>query len=227
MEAIILAGGFGTRLKSVISDIPKAMAPIGDKPFLSYLLDYLKSQGVTKIILSVHHLREHIRDYFKSQYNDLEICYAEEEQPLGTGGAIVNALKYGNVKDDIFVINGDTFLKLNYQALRQQHLVNASRMTIALRKISDCSRYGTVEINKNRIIAFKSNSDKLSGYINAGVYLIHPEIFAGENLAEKFSFEEFIQKNLQVISPEGFITEDYFIDIGIPEDYRQAATMMG
>src|SRR3989344_3377185 len=117
MQAIILAGGFGTRLRSVVADSPKPMALIHGKPFLAYLLDYLTSQGITDVVLSVHYLREQIETYFKTNYNGISIRYAVEEQPLGTGGAIKHALNYINISSPVFVLNGDTFLKLNYQIL--------------------------------------------------------------------------------------------------------------
>src|SRR5579872_7369319 len=117
MQAIILAGGFGTRLQSVVKNCPKPMAPVHGKPFLAYLIEYLKLQGITRVVLSVHYLREQIEDFFKDNYQGIEICYAVEEQPWGTGGAIVHALKKIELTQPVFVLNGDTFLKLDYRAM--------------------------------------------------------------------------------------------------------------
>ncbi|MCC2666944.1 MAG: hddC 2, partial [Gammaproteobacteria bacterium] len=149
MQAIILAGGFGTRLQSVVKNTPKPMALIQGKPFLAYLLDYLKSHQVTHVILSVHYLREQIQDFFKANYKGIDICYAIEEQPLGTGGAILNAFHSINTREPVFVINGDTFLQLDYQAMFAQHQKTSPRMTMALRKMANCNRYGVVLTEEN------------------------------------------------------------------------------
>src|ERR1700735_1382194 len=118
MQAIVLVGGFGTRLRSVLADVPKPMAPIQDKPFLAHLLHYLKKHGITNVVFPIHYMGEKIRAYFQSQYDGINIQYVEKAQPLGTGGAIVNALSViPEVRDPIFVINGDTFLKLDYQSM--------------------------------------------------------------------------------------------------------------
>lgn len=221
MHAIILAGGFGTRLRSVIPDLPKPMAPIHDKPFLAHLLIYLKAQGITDIILSLHYQAEKITEYFQSQYEGLRITYTTEEKPLGTGGAIINALTHYHHKQPIFVLNGDTMVKMNYQTMLAQH--NNAQISMALRHVDDCSRYGKVLTNENRIIEFKEKGEPGSGYINAGVYLIQPDLFAQYSLPQQFSLEQdFIFPHIAKINAQAFITEDYFIDIGIPEDYARA-----
>jgi D-glycero-alpha-D-manno-heptose 1-phosphate guanylyltransferase len=223
MQAIVLAGGFGTRLRSAIADVPKPMAPIGDKPFLAYLLDYLKGQGVTQVVLSVHYLREQIQDYFQSDYRGIAISYAVEEQPLGTGGAIVHSMQALDKTRPTFVLNGDTFLKLNYQAMYQQHQTHSPLITMALRKVADCSRYGIVQVEKNTVKEFKDQGDDKPGLINAGVYLINPALFDLLPLPAAFSFErDFLFPKVSKIHPEAFAIDDYFIDIGIPEDYSRA-----
>jgi D-glycero-alpha-D-manno-heptose 1-phosphate guanylyltransferase len=223
MQAIILAGGFGTRLRSAIADVPKPMAPIGEKPFLAYLLDYLKGQGVTRVVLSVHYLREQIQDYFQSDYRGMAISYAVEDEPLGTGGAILHSMKLLDQASPTFVLNGDTFLKLDYQAMYQQHQVTAPLITMALRKVADCSRYGIVQVEKNIVTEFKDQGNDQPGLINAGVYIIHPALFDVIPLPKQFSFErDFLFPNVDKIHPEAFAVDDYFIDIGIPEDYLRA-----
>src|SRR5665213_2269254 len=177
MQAIILAGGFGTRLKSVVADVPKPMAPIGPKPFLSFLIDYLKSQGITKIVLSVHHMHEQIQDYFKTEYNGISIRYAIEDKPLGTGGAIVNSLKQIDISQPVFVLNGDTFLQLDYKKMWQQHQVHKPLITMALRKLNDCSRYGVVTVQDNCVTAFVDKGDNNPGCINGGIYILSSELF--------------------------------------------------
>jgi D-glycero-alpha-D-manno-heptose 1-phosphate guanylyltransferase len=173
MQAIILAGGFGTRLRSAVADVPKPMASINDKPFLAYLVDYLLAQGITRVVLSVHYLRESIQDYFQQQYRGIDIHYAVEDEPLGTGGAILNSLPLLNPLEPTFVLNGDTFLKLNYRHMYQQHQANAPLVTMALRKMQECSRYGIVQVENNHVIAFKEQGDAKPGLINAGVYLMN------------------------------------------------------
>lgn len=224
MQAIILAGGFGTRLQSVVKNIPKPMAPVQGKPFLAYLVEYLKSQGITKVILSVHYLREQIEDYFKSSYQGVAISYAVEERPLGTGGAIAHALQCIESIAPVFVLNGDTFLKLDYQAMFAQHQKTLPAITMALRKIVDCSRYGVVLTERGVVTAFNEQGDDHPGLINAGVYLIDPTLFQKFPVgALQFSFErDFLFCNISQLRPQTFIVNDYFIDIGIPEDYARA-----
>jgi D-glycero-alpha-D-manno-heptose 1-phosphate guanylyltransferase len=224
MQAIILAGGFGTRLQSVVKDLPKPMAPIQGKPFLAYLIEYLKSQGITQVVLSVHYLREQIQDYFKAYYQGIDIAYAVEEQPLGTGGAIINALKEIHSSEPVFVLNGDTFLKLDYRAMYAQHQQLSPPITMALRKIANCNRYGVVLTEGNLVTAFNEQGGPHPGLINAGVYLIKPALFQEFPIdAQAFSFEkDFLFPHIAQLKPQAFIVEDYFIDIGIPEDYARA-----
>lgn len=222
MRAIILVGGFGTRLRAVLPDLPKPLAPIDNKPFLAHLLNYLKQHGITSVIFSVHYLREKFRDYFQSHYAGIHIAYAEEDEPLGTGGAIVNALSMLNTTQPVFVLNGDTFVKLDYQAMYQQHHATTT-MTMALRSVEDCNRYGNVMTSENRVTAFREKGEQGPGLINAGVYLINPNLFAAFSLPKQFSFEkDFIFPYVTALRPQYFLTHDYFIDIGIPDDYARA-----
>lgn len=224
MQAIVLAGGFGTRLRSVIKDVPKPMAPINNKPFLAYLLDYLILQGVNKVVLSVHYLREQIQEYFQDSYRNVAIEYAIEDEPLGTGGAILKSLAFVKHDQPVFVLNGDTFLKLNYRAMYSQHAETKSFLTMALRKISDCSRYGEVFVNENIVCEFKEKGGHSPGLINAGVYLITPFLLKSVSFPEKFSFErDYLFPSIEKIRPHAFIVDEYFIDIGVPEDYEKAS----
>lgn len=224
MQAIVLVGGFGTRLQSVLPDVPKPMAPIHHKPFLAYLLDYLSYHGITRVIFPVHYLREKIQEYFQESYQGISIDFVIEDEPLGTGGAILNALSHIKDKSQpIFILNGDTFVKLNYQAMFDQHKHKSAIMTIALRFIDDCSRYGKVIVEGDRIVEFREKGDVGAGYINAGVYLIRPDLFSAYTMPKQFSFEKnFMMPFLINIQPQAFMAGDYFIDIGIPEDYARA-----
>jgi len=219
MEAIILAGGLGTRLQSVVSDIPKPMAPIGDKPFLVYILEYLKRNGIKKVILSVGYKWEVIQKYFGSEYKGIKLVYSVEDEPLGTGGAIKQALSYVDSKE-IYIINGDTFFNVD---LSEFSLENGSMLQLALKTMSDFDRYGYVESDASGYItAFREKGYRKKGDINGGIYLANKNLFDNFKLNERFSFEEFMQENFKTIKVTARVFNNYFIDIGIPEDYKKA-----
>ncbi|MCR6571473.1 D-glycero-D-manno-heptose 1-phosphate guanosyltransferase [Campylobacter insulaenigrae] len=216
MQAIVLAGGLGTRLQSVIKDLPKPMAPINGKPFLEYLLQYLQKQGIKEVILSVSYKYELIQEYFKDKFENINIIYNIEKELLGTGGAIKDALKF--VKNETFVLNGDTFFDIDLNKL----FLNGSKICIALKQMRDFDRYGVIEIDKNNIIkSFKEKTYIKQGLINGGIYLISKDIFNNFNLDNKFSFEEFLQENYKKLNINSVVFDDYFIDIGIPQDYNR------
>jgi D-glycero-alpha-D-manno-heptose 1-phosphate guanylyltransferase len=224
MQAMILVGGLGTRLRQVLRGLPKPMAPIQDKPFLAYLLQYLNKQGITQVIFLTHYMSEEIQAYFQSRYAGIDIKYIVEPQSLGTGGALLNALSQAHeLRGPTFVLNGDTFVKLNYQAMFNQHCQQGPLLTIALCSVKDCSRYGKVVVENDHIVAFKEKGEKGLGLINVGVYLIHPHLFSSFSLPPRFSFEnDFLLPYLTKLGPRPFIANDYFIDIGVPEDYARA-----
>lgn len=225
-EAIVLAGGFGTRLQTVISDVPKPMAPINGKPFLTHVFHYLKKYGINHIVLSVGHLHEVIEDYFGNEWEGINISYAIEKEPLGTGGAIKFAFEKIENRN-AFVVNGDTLFKVDLQKLNDFHNQNKAEISIALRALEDVSRYGSVVINEeNRIMAFTEKGIiQGKGNINGGVYLINKQIFKKLTIfTEKFSMEKDIfEKYYKAQMFFGIPFERYFIDIGIPEDYRRAS----
>jgi D-glycero-alpha-D-manno-heptose 1-phosphate guanylyltransferase len=222
MHAIILAGGFGTRLRSVVSEVPKPLALIGNRPFLALLIEVLARQGVTGITLSVHHDWEKIRDYFTANPASVPISYAVEKAPLGTGGAMAYALKSHAGAAPVLVLNGDSFIRVDYKALYAQHGKKQARLSIVLREVGDTGRYGKVEVKNGIVTAFGEGGAGEPGLINAGVYVMHPQLFA-EKLPEAFSFErDFIPSRLAALKPLSFRADDYFIDIGIPEDYTRA-----
>lgn len=225
MQAIILAGGFGTRLRSLLGDIPKPMAPIHGRPFLAYVLDHLHAQGITQVTLSVHYLREQIQNYFHDTYHGVAINYVVEEKPLGTGGAIKFSLLQtaSSSAEPMFVLNGDTFLRLDYRAMYKQHKASKALLTMALHEEKNCSRYGAVVTKGKQVIAFQEKGQEGAGYINAGVYLVQPDLFSAYPMPEQFSFEtDFLFPKIQSLKPQAFVVNDYFIDIGIPEDYARA-----
>lgn len=222
MQAIVLAGGLGTRLASIVKDIPKPMAPIRSRPFLEVLLDYLENQGFTDIILSVGHHHKVITDYFGDKYKSINIRYSIESFPLGTGGAIKKSLKLTD-EDPIFVLNGDSFLKMNYKSMLKVYHDSSVPLSIALKHCKNTSRYGKVNVDRGRINAFKEKESDEEGLINTGIYLLSPKIFLQYNLPDVFSFEhDFLYPFVNEIRPLPYISDDFFIDIGNPEDYRRA-----
>jgi len=223
-EAIILAGGIGTRLKDVISDIPKSMAPINGRPFLEYQLDLLDRWGLKKVILSVGYQKEIIQHHFGEQYKSLQLVYAVEDEPLGTGGAILNALQFVEGYA-VFILNGDTYFDVSFQRLDDFRKIKEADFCLAMRFEIDPARFGMLEFdNNNRITQFYEKSDGMEeGYINGGVYVVRKEYLRKFGLPEKFSFEkDFLQKYYQTEEFYGMRCFSYFRDIGIPDDYQKA-----
>lgn len=215
-EAIILCGGLGTRLRSVISDVPKPMAPINNKPFLAFVLEYLKKQNISRVVLAVSYKYEIIQEYFGNSCLGMQILYSIEKEPLGTGGAILEALNLIN-SDSCYVLNGDTFFDVNLDRLK----LDNSDICVALKPMKNFDRYGSVDIDNNSYIsAFNEKKFTSNGLINGGVYLIKKNIFNSFNLPNKFSFEEFFQENFLIFNAKATVFDDYFIDIGIPQDYK-------
>ena len=215
---IILAGGFGTRLSTVVKDVPKPMAPINGKPFLHYIFKELQHQKIKQIVLSVGHLKEVIQDYFQDSYLGISIQYAIENEPLGTGGGIKHAFSF--VEDDAFVLNGDTFFDIELSKLKK----TVADISIALKPMFNFDRYGTVELNnENRIVSFNEKKHCEHGLINGGVYYFKKSLFDKIETERKFSFEkDILEKHLNNLQIQGTVFDNYFIDIGIPEDYKQA-----
>ncbi len=224
-EAVILAGGFGTRLQSVVSDVPKPIAPINNIPFLNYMFDYLKFFRIRHVVLSTGYLSEKISDYYKNEYKGITISYTKEETPLGTGGGIRLAIEKCKT-NEVLVMNGDSFFDIDLNEYCNKHTEFNSDCSLALRRIENASRYGTINLGDNNTIkAFKEkDSIEREGLINAGVYILNRELFLNKTQAEiAFSIEkDFYEKRINEINIYGFEYEGYFIDIGIPEDYKKA-----
>ncbi len=221
--AIILAGGFGTRLQSVVKDLPKPMAPINGKPFLEYILNYCSSSGITNCILSVGYKSEKILSYFGNKFLNIDLKNCFEESPLGTGGAIKASMKMTDAKE-ILILNGDTFFNVPVDEMYFQHKKNKADLSLALKPMKNFDRYGIVNVTPdNSISGFEEKAFRSEGTINGGVYIIKntlSKIFPDE---EKFSFEkDFLEKKINQLTIKGFSFDEYFIDIGIPEDYQRA-----
>lgn len=222
MQAIILAGGAGTRLRGVVSGVPKPLAPIKSRPFLEILLDYLAEQGFSDIVFSVGYMAQSIVEHFGSKYRGIEIDYLVEDHPLGTGGAIKRALEHISC-NQVFVINGDTFLRVNYRDVSEEHRKAGATMTMVLKSVGDTSRYGRVRTEGDRVVSFQDAEAGKAGTINTGVYLVSKGLFARYHLPSIFSFEqEFLLPYVNDLHPFAYFTEGYFRDIGVPEDYQRA-----
>jgi len=228
MEAIVLAGGLGTRLRSVITDVPKPMAPVANRPFLDYILYYLKNQGINRVVLAVGYKWEVIRDYYKNEGAafGLELDYSVETEPLGTGGAIFKAADH-IAGDNFFIINGDTSFNISLNRLKTFATKQSAEITLALKKIQNSNRYGSVEHTADgRIVSFREKnpeSGPSSAEINGGIYFMQKALTKRFSFPEKFSFEtEFLQGNLKNIKAFGKTFNSTFIDIGIPDDYYRA-----
>lgn len=222
MEAIILAGGRGTRLSSAVPDLPKPMASVAGRPFLSYLLATLVARGFTHICLSTGYKGEAILKHFGHTFEGTRLTYAREESPLGTGGAIRAAFPYTSAAS-VFVFNGDTLTDIDLQALQAQHERSGDQLTVALTEVCDSARYGTVSVAAEHITGFTEKGLSGRHYINAGIYLVRRGLFNTMRLPDAFSFEkEILMDHLSEVKPGAFLSSGYFIDIGIPEDYARA-----
>jgi D-glycero-alpha-D-manno-heptose 1-phosphate guanylyltransferase len=228
-EAIILAGGFGTRLQSVISDVPKPLAPINDVPFLDYIFSYLKYYKIEKVILSVGYLSEKIMDRYKNNFSGIAIDYAIEKDPLGTGGGIRLAMEKCKNKT-VLVLNGDSFFDADMSTFYEFHSAEKAGCSLALRTVPNAARYGTIKLDaRNRITNFKEKDGlEKEGIINAGVYLMDREIYLKKTKeGVNFSIEkDFFESKVNELDFFGFEQQGYFIDIGIPEDYTKAQNEM-
>lgn len=222
-ECIILAGGFGTRLQSVVKDVPKCMAEVAGKPFLHYLFQYAKDQQFDHIILALGYKSEIVIDWLNQNTYPFNVSYVIENEPLGTGGAIRFA--FSKVQSNkAFVINGDTFFDVDTLALENFHNGKSADISIALKPMNDFDRYGSVDINaNNRIVHFNEKKLCEEGLINGGIYLINKDVFSKINLSEKFSFEkDVMESKLNALAIYGYEEDTYFIDIGIPSDFDKA-----
>jgi len=228
MRAIVLAGGLGTRLARVTRDIPKPMAPVGSRPFLEYLLDDLVDQGVEQTVLAVSYRWEVIREHFGSVYRGMDLSYSVEENPLGTGGAIQQAL--ATLADDkVVALNGDTRFRVDLIEMEKRHRNGGAPLTIALKRVTDSSRFGRVEVSAAGVVTnFLEKSMGGPGWINGGVYMLNHNLVTDFPMPARFSFEQdLVEPNVDRIQPHAFQSDAYFIDMGVPGDYERAQREIG
>lgn len=222
MQAVLLAGGLGTRLRSVVSDRPKPMADVCGKPFMEYLILELKKHGISHIIMAVGYKGSFVENYFQNgEKLGVKIEYSYEETQLGTAGAIKNAEKF--ITDpEFFVLNADTFYQAAYGDVISLYDKLDLDMALVLRRVPDVSRYGSVRLDGQMITGFNEKiCENVPGLINGGIYLMKKEILDHIPVNQKCSLEnEMIPKMLSEKKKIGAVINDgYFIDIGVPEDY--------
>lgn len=228
MQAILLAGGFGTRLKPIIGDaIPKPMAIIDGEPFLVHYIRSLAMQGIAEVMLTLHHQAHIIQEYFKEQFEGVRIRYSVEPTPLGTGGAIKHALTLLNPIAPAFVSNADSVMNLDIKAMMRAHYAADTLLTVALTMLENCSQGGQAWVDdKGMMTAFQYPGREEAGFVSMGAYIVAPEIFTTFDMPEVFSFEtDFKQPHMHLLKPQAFICDGHFLDIGTPERYQRACLL--
>ncbi len=227
MQAILLAGGLGTRLRSVVNDRPKPMALIEDKPFMEYVIHELSRYGITDIIFAVGYKGSMVEDYFgdgrrfaTSEGGRLRIRYAYEKELLGTAGAIKNAGRMVT-EDTFFVLNADTFYQIDYGRLVRLQEQQELELALVLREVPDVSRYGQAVLKDGRLTGFNEKTAEIKqGTINGGVYRMRRELLSeipeGKVSLENEMIPRWLSEGRRL---GGFVNDGYFIDIGVPEDY--------
>jgi D-glycero-alpha-D-manno-heptose 1-phosphate guanylyltransferase len=224
-EAIVLAGGMGTRLKDAVPDLPKCMAPINGIPFITYLIKHLQAEGIQRFVFALGYRSEMIEGYLQANRSWINASCSIEEKQLGTGGAIQKAMKI-TTSENVLIVNGDTLFKANIHAVANLHDVTNAICTLALKPMNDSSRYGSVRIDEHQqVTGFGEKNTHGKGLVNGGVYLLNRQQWDANNWPETFSFEtDFLQKKYRSQKLIGIVQDEYFIDIGIPEDYAKAQT---
>ena len=222
MQAVVLAGGLGTRLRDTVPDLPKPLAPVAGRPFLHVLLESLERQGVRRVVLAIGYRGDMVRDAIGPRFGGVDVAYSVEAQPLGTGGGLRLALAQLDAPDT-FVMNGDSYVDVDLGAMLAAHRVGGAAITVATVQVPDAARYGTVEVAAGRITAFVAAGRPGPGTINAGVYAMGVDLLAGEPEGVAFSFErDILQARLPQLAPRAFPAGPAFIDIGTPADYARA-----
>jgi Nucleoside-diphosphate-sugar pyrophosphorylase involved in lipopolysaccharide biosynthesis/translation initiation factor 2B, gamma/epsilon subunits (eIF-2Bgamma/eIF-2Bepsilon) len=226
MEAVILAGGMGTRLAKAVPDVPKPMAPIDGKPFLWYLLKWLIRFPVSKLILSTGYKTDTIMNFFGDSFMGIPVEYAIEGEPLGTGGGLMLAV--GKVSEpDFLVINGDTYFPVDLREFYSFHTIHSAFITVALKRMKDFSRYGAVECSDGKILQFHEKKLCHDGFINGGIYAINRMWLISQHFPEIFSLEkEILEKRAGTGDLRCLIFNAPFLDIGIPEEYNRASDVL-
>ncbi len=222
-EAIVLAGGLGTRLSGVIGDLPKALAPVNGRPFLDYQLAYLAFSGVKRVIIAAGYMHQKIMTQYGDRFGSLQLDYSVETEPLGTGGALKQAIQLTKY-NPVLVLNGDTFFEVELSKFLDFYRRRNAKIAIVTREVENTSRYGSVEVEwDGEITAFNEKTETGGkGRINGGIYLIDKNVFLNADLPDKFSLEkDFFENVYKSQKIYAMLCRRYFIDIGVPEDYAK------
>ena len=222
-EAIILAGGLGIRLRSAIPDLPKCMAPVAGKPFMDYVLEHLASQSINRFIMALGYQSAIIQEHVQQHFSDWDISFSLEEEPLGTGGAIVKAGKQVKGKYAV-VANGDTLYKASIQNAMSFFEAKKAACLLYLKPMKNVDRYGVVEVNNyQQITSFREKQFYKDGLINGGLYVLDVHSFLQQLWPGRFSFEkDYLEAKVDKTPLYGLIDDAYFIDIGMPADFERA-----
>ena len=222
MEAIVLAGGLGTRLRGVVDDVPKPMAPVQGRPFLAFVLDQLVEGGFRTAVLATGYRHEAIRSHFGEAYRGLALAYSVEKEPLGTGGAIRMACDHVKARD-VFVLNGDTYLELDYRAMMDAHVRAGAQLSLAVCQVPDVARYGALEVSEGIVRGFREKGPSGPGWINGGVYVLGDRTAPSLPTRAAFSFEQdVLMPQAPSIQPLAFPATGFSSISALPEDYARA-----
>ncbi|MGK7903148.1 MAG: nucleotidyltransferase family protein [Hormoscilla sp.] len=227
-QAAILAGGMGTRLRSVVADRPKVLAKVGDRPFLAYLLDRLAAAGIAEVVLCIGYLGTQVQTTFGDTYKNLNLVYSQESSPLGTAGALRLALPLLK-SESVLVMNGDSFCDVSFQEFWARHCIKKAEVTLALTKVPDTRRYGRVQVDTDgKVLSFeeKGNSSG-AGWINAGIYLLQRQQLSEIPSTGSVSLEREMLPTWIRTGVYSYQANGRFIDIGTPESYAQAEEFFG
>lgn len=226
-EAIILVGGLGTRLRALVSDVPKPLAPVAGRPFLAWVLDHLADHDIRHVVLAAGYMADHVARVVTRQWRGMTVDYSIEAAPLGTGGAVrqARALLRG---DAAHVLNGDTFLRYRPAALEHAARLAGADLGMALAQVDDVARYGAVDCVGGQVRGFREKGRRGPGYINAGCYFLGAAALAALPADACYSFETAVLAPLTAAGRVcGYTDTDAFIDIGVPDDYQRAQRWFG
>jgi len=227
-KAVLLVGGLGTRLRSVLPSTPKPMAKVGKRPFLQLLIHQLRSQGIRRLVLSTGYLADEIaNDFGDGSSFGVSIEYSKEDSPLGTAGAIKHAAPFLHGLDHFFVANGDSFMQADFRQLLEVHCQAGVLLTLAVTRVRNQGRYGTVSTLENGLVSafLEKTVNQELGLINTGIYVFDHQLLSmipdGPSSLEKDVFPALLPRGVRAVEQSGL-----FIDIGIPEDYARAQEMV-
>ena len=222
----MLAGGFGTRLRTVLKDVPKILAPVRGVAFVHYILHWLESQGIGRVIACTGYLAERVEAELQRYRGPMSIVTLREQTPLGTGGAIYRGLR--EIRGaSVFALNGDTYFPADLGQFQTAARHLDAPLAVALRRVEDTSRYGAVEVREGRITGFNEKGRQGPGLLNAGLYLLPAGLWHDVPRPEVFSWElDFLQPLAPALGAAGVVLEAPFLDIGTPESYARAESIL-